>query len=72
MSVAKNGKTMESIVETIREEIGEQLSDCCGAKPAGGLVEIGLCSHCHEHTEFYWEADEDEVEAIFKTRTRGI
>ena len=33
MSVANNDKVMESIAE----EIGEEVSECCSAPPAGGL-----------------------------------
>jgi len=35
------------------------LSDCCGALPAGGMEEYGICGDCKEHCEFY---DDEEPE----------
>ena len=55
-------------IKSITEEIGEEVSECCSAPPAGGLSEIGFCSRCQEHTTFYWEADEDEVKVLFNQR----
>jgi hypothetical protein len=60
--------TINLTIESIRKELGEEASECCSAPPAGGLSEIGFCSRCLDHTTFYWEADEDEVEALFKIR----
>ena len=34
------------------------LSECCSAPPAG-ISEYGICSHCHDHCEFY---DSDKIE----------
>ena len=68
MSVENNDKVMKSIAEEIREEV----SECCSAPPAGGLSELGFCSSCLDHTTFYWEADEDEVRAIFENRVVSL
>tara|TARA_R100000306_G_scaffold39711_1_gene39245 strand:- start:110 stop:307 length:198 start_codon:yes stop_codon:yes gene_type:complete len=55
--------------EWISEELGgSEVSECCSAPPAGGLSELGFCGRCGEHTTFYWEVDEQEVEALFNER----
>lgn len=34
------------------------MSTCCGAPPYGP-TEMGICSRCHEHTEFEQETDDE-------------
>lgn len=61
------------VLNTNVEDLGEQLSDCCGAPAEGGVIENneGFCKDCKEGTTFEWIVDNIEINASFDNRSQA-
>lgn len=48
------------------------LSNCCGAPPAGGMEEYGICGECQEHCEFLDDEVDNDGAAWFTAVVLGV
>tara|TARA_R110000824_G_scaffold296201_1_gene484472 strand:+ start:781 stop:1002 length:222 start_codon:yes stop_codon:yes gene_type:complete len=62
------------VLNTNVEDLGEQLSECCGAPAEGGVIENneGFCKDCKDGTTFEWIVDNVEINARFDNRSDDI